>query len=913
MITVVDRAPDVAKGTSRFSLELWARAAAHAEAATGLIGVGDVHPWSRNRRSASTLVALLLSCFMAGSFLPVGPLDALDIVMGKSAAVVRLEAAMATSLDERVLVGDITLRYVYPDYMGLDPVEVPNSDGTIHAPPGTRVQISARSAEVFDAAAIQVDADAPLDAELAGGRDLSAWLTIEMEGAWRFLLFSGDEVQASPDYKILVEADQPPVVVTSETGKIAKAVDEPLNLRWQVTDDYGIASITMEITRDGETEVVSLRQPIDSVLELSGRVRRTPRRLGLAPGDEAVIQVVAIDSDKATGGNRGESEEIVLEVMGPKGVGRRLTAYHQKLRKALLIGLADFLEEAVPPAETPAGMLRWARKTRGRLDTVLEVYRAQWGDEQSQGVDGMVVRDVMDKNGRLYRFTVVTFDITAGSSVAGRKAVDRDYTTFAKLHGETVESLERAVWMIDEMLQQVAYREVARQAQDLAQETRELSEMAEEDPDSGVLLARLDQLERLMSKLQEAASRLSEGRFKEFVNSRMSEAQAQIDAIRQAIAEGRLEDAQALLDELADQLQQFAEGMQEQMNRSRQGDDELKQRYEQLIRDLEKLEADQKQLADELAAARQIHGGDFDQAMAVWEQLDQLSADAVKRSDAMLARFGDGRGLQSRTLQRAETTGQATHGTQDAIRARDAGGALERVYLAQRYSMMVEQAIRRERDRARPTGEGAPEGLDGAAQEVRRLSTILQEIRTLLEQLSEQPGESSPELEAAAQQLSGRQQALKQEHQALAEEVQTVERAMPTGDGSAQENMQGAGAAMESARGALDDGEAMQGEGHQREAARKLEAVRESLAQEMEQRRQMQREMQRMEGEGEGRHSPEDGEGQGDDLEQPEIPTPEAFETPEAYRRALLEGMAEDVPEEFEALKKRFYEELVRQ
>ena len=44
-----------------------------------------------------------------------------------------------------------------------------------------------------------------------------------------------------------------------------------------------------------------------------------------------------------------------------------------------------------------------------------------------------------------------------------------------------------------------------------------------------------------------------------------------------------------------------------------------------------------------------------------------------------------------------------------------------------------------------------------------------------------------------------------------------------------------------------------------------------------------------------------------------EIPAPEAFETPEQYRRQLLEGMEGDVPDEFEALKRRYYEELVRQ
>jgi hypothetical protein len=44
-----------------------------------------------------------------------------------------------------------------------------------------------------------------------------------------------------------------------------------------------------------------------------------------------------------------------------------------------------------------------------------------------------------------------------------------------------------------------------------------------------------------------------------------------------------------------------------------------------------------------------------------------------------------------------------------------------------------------------------------------------------------------------------------------------------------------------------------------------------------------------------------------------EIPGREEFRTPEEYRRALLRGMEGEVPDEYRALKKRYYEELVHQ
>jgi hypothetical protein len=55
------------------------------------------------------------------------------------------------------------------------------------------------------------------------------------------------------------------------------------------------------------------------------------------------------------------------------------------------------------------------------------------------------------------------------------------------------------------------------------------------------------------------------------------------------------------------------------------------------------------------------------------------------------------------------------------------------------------------------------------------------------------------------------------------------------------------------------------------------------------------------------------GEGDQEGRDDVQIPLPADFRTPEEYRKALLEGMRGDVPEEYRALNRRYYEELVRQ
>ena len=99
---------------------------------------------------------------------------------------------------------------------------------------------------------------------------------------------------------------------------------------------------------------------------------------------------------------------------------------------------------------------------------------------------------------------------------------------------------------------------------------------------------------------------------------------------------------------------------------------------------------------------------------------------------------------------------------------------------------------------------------------------------------------------------------------------------------------------------------------HQRDAARNVRDAKERLDQQMQQAAEMQRLRKQMQqGQDSGRKN-----GGNEEHLSPEdftLPVPEDFQTPEEYRRALLEGMEADVPEEYRALNQRYFEELVRQ
>ena len=144
--------------------------------------------------------------------LPVGPLQALASFGGEEIRepVKGLDAPVDTN--RVALIGDIVLTYTFPDYTGLKPLTVRNSDGTIHAPADTVVDISLRTQDTYEGAFLQINEGEEQPVELRQGRTLNATITIKEEGYWRALFLEQGSKIPSPDLRIEFDADDPPVV-----------------------------------------------------------------------------------------------------------------------------------------------------------------------------------------------------------------------------------------------------------------------------------------------------------------------------------------------------------------------------------------------------------------------------------------------------------------------------------------------------------------------------------------------------------------------------------------------------------------------------------------------------------------------------------------------------------------------------
>ncbi|MES2639341.1 MAG: DUF4175 family protein [Myxococcota bacterium] len=896
LLTVLDR-----EARPRGSPSLLARLAARSAATVDAVAPAAVHPMDTVRRVAVLAVLSAVLLALAGLLLPRGPLEALAAL--RSPLVEPTAEAVVVPDGPRALLGDITLRYLYPTYTGREPFEVPNSNGEVHAPPGTRVEVRARTGEVYEQAALVVYEGAPTPIELVDGRDVRASFLVEGAGAWRVLFGT----LPSPDYAIVPDPDLPPdVSVQSPQRVLSLAVDKAVALQWTARDDFGIARVVVEVDEDGTKREVSVRVPVDVPRDLGGTLTLTPKELGLAPGSRAKLRIAAWDNDAVSGSKAGYSTVIEVEVLGPRGRADRQSKYRKLLRDALVLVLADYVLDPAPAVMVGADAPTWATSAGGRYERFDQLVQEAWGGAETDTFDTTLLQVLREDRRGLLSF--------ANGLGTATRISERDLALFVSLQDKHVGTLENAILMLDQVIRAAALANLEELVVQAAKEAQELKADFQ-TLDKSSALARLDQLERLYQQLAREAAKLDEGQLREFVNDRSEQVDSLMDEIRKAIREGRMDDAKELMDRLAATMQEMAdqvEGMQEQREKS---GEELQKAMEQVKSELAKLEKDQKALREQTEAAREKHGDDMKEAVDSWKEIESLSATIVEqlgRLDPALEPFTSSSWSGGSVLGEVQADASGLH---DSARARDLQTALLRADQLYGQLRMLGSRI---------TGSQRRQKADATAlavsfRVVENQQKNVQKVRELLEKMADRQSQTSPALQRELQEMAQQQQQLSERAGQTAERAGKVAENLPMdAPGLAEGAKRGAEQARRAAQ-AMRDGEPMPAEGGQRAAEDAFREAQDALDEASRNLQQMQQASQgkgsgeKKEGEQEGEGGDKSGDGPdvlGDEMA---LPAPEAFRTPEEYRRALLQGMEGDVPEEYKTLNRRYYEELVRQ
>lgn len=868
-----------------------------------------VHPVRPVRRWAAASLAAWAVAFAMLMAAPGGSSGVWRWWFGTTAAAMVGGDATALDVAAAARVGDLTLRYVYPDYTGLEPLEVVNSTGEAHGPPGTRVEVVARSAEHVAAASL-VAYDAPaLDAKVTDGRTISASFSIGAEvGTYQLHTTVDGELRVSRAFPIVPEPDLPPEVTIDGDTVREVAVDDVLPLRWQASDDFGITRVAVQV--DGAIVGSDLTRPRDRVAMVDDVLRRRPLDLGMEPGGSYEVTITAFDNDTVAGPKQGTSTVVRVRVLGAGGVAELSDDQRNELLDLLLDILGDHLEESWPPGALAADYARWGGVVNRRFEP-LAAFVDRYRGSRSRAPEWPPVEDALDAGRTLVRFSQVSF--VPGSPQRANEA------SVASLHlfrDETRVAVETAVLFLDGVINAKMLAYFANQIEQLSEQADALQAQVDDpeaDPNDLSLPAEL--LMQMMDRVGAQADKLQEGGLKDFVASRTAEAAAQLQSAQDALRDKDVDDARQLMERVTRSLRDMADGIQQELEeraeRARQG----KRDAEDLKDVLEDLANRQEGLADQLQQIQQSGAEPYRNAIAeLWRRIEEQARTLASRLD----RYGDD--LDRATPPDARTDVgfnlwvlfDAVHdqgpGIVDAAVARDLVGM--RMDLLSLNADWGRYRARREsylRAGMPLPGPGTADAADVQAQ--------IDALLDLLEQLRRRDEAGDPTLRQQVRALEAEQRAMEGELADAQSDARRVAQSMQVTPRNLEPSLQAAGERMGQAGDQLGRGDGVQAQGSQGAASQHIrDAIRDlQKAQESAQRQQQSGsgggseggEQQQAQDDQSGADGPSEGRG--------ELPEPEDFRTPEAYRQALLQGMEGEVPEEYRALKRRYYEELVHQ
>lgn len=904
LLTAVSHGEGASGGESEALLGLVVR---RAVAALQGLGPAEVHP----SRPALKWAGLAAAAWLVGvvAVAVVGPTDVARFWFVSNNAHAEADNVALSVVEDLARVGDLVVKYTYPDYTGLPPKVVPNGTGDVAGPPGTTVEVTARAADPMQAGGL-VAYEERLEATVGeDGRTLTGSFPIgKEEGTYHLLVYRGAEPERSRDFAVTPEQDLPPDVMLDTPQEVIEvALDQPFPIAWQARDDFGVRKVGIAL--DGkETERV-LERPDRRRAELGGRVTLYPTDLGLAPGARVRLSVVAWDNDTVSGSKRGESPSVEVVVLGANGIQAREGERRAELMAHMIPILSRFLTDVWPPGSkgsaqgTAGDVSRWGEEVASRYQPLSETVERLWSGMNTESQDRAIVQSVLDSGRKLVRYTQTSFE---PASVEVPR--DEAYQMVGELKDSATVALEEAILAFHELLRNSALREIVDQSEQLESAADQLeAALAEPNPDMQELMSKLDQLERMLEQLAEATAQLEESGLREFLNTRDNEAKNLMEEIRKAMAEGRTEDARKMMERLADLTREMSQGIKDEMERRSEQSDQSQEQANELKKQLEALEQEQRQLQTEVQALRKEDKDASNEMAELWAELERRAAEHEKSAEA----YQQGLAENDRAFfERERSAGGVEEAValKGAVAARDANGARTAVGDAQISWMGAGQALEVQ---AGPTGR--PTAGPGR-RELGTLMTQLEQIEKLLDQLEQAERSVDPKTLEKSRELEGKQRDLDNRLKQAGEQAEAMDKGSSVRPQGMKEAIEDASGRMQQAAEDLGQGQPMQAEGSQGVAAQRIRDAIDSLEKAQRQQQQQQQEMQGKPGE-EGKQGEDDKPdgNQQQSRSEFDIPGREEFRTPEEYRRALLEGMEGEVPEEYRSMKQRYFEELVHQ
>ncbi len=499
---------------------------------------------------------------------------------------------------EPPMITAVSLKYIYPSYTGLSPLEV-RGRGNVTALVGTRIQLKGESNTELSSAVLILDDGLEVPGRVAGS-NFEGGFTVKGDGSYHIQIEDslGNRNLDPIEYRISSIPDESPTVRIEEPGK---DIDLPRSMAVALSlfaaDDFGLTSVLLRYKRGEEKGSLSIAELEAEEVEAHLSYSWDLSTLGLLPGDVITYWVEVYDNDIYLGPKKGvsrsfkvrfptleeiyrevaEGQEEIAEDIGnilpeQEELSERLEELSWQLRKTKELSW----EERRAAEELVEQQKEIARKVRDVLDIL---------DESVQSMQNSLVLDqeTLDKLMEVRRLLeeIETDEI--------RSAMERLREALRSLKPEEIEKamkelslsqeelekrLERTLEILKRLRQEQRLKALAEKAEELLKEQKKIREETEEV--SGDKLGELSQREEELRRETEQLSKEMEELSQELEESEPEVSQS-LDSLSESMREGQLDlkmgqvssslmagqkkRAVLLEDEIVKQLSQLSSGL----------------------------------------------------------------------------------------------------------------------------------------------------------------------------------------------------------------------------------------------------------------------------------------------------------------------------------------------------------------
>lgn len=804
-------------------------------------------------------------------------------------ALLHAERGMVEGARTSHVVASTSADLTFPDYMNRpnEPAADPNH---LIVPRGTAIDYGI--VPIGDAARVVVELPGRHVEAQRTAQGFSASFVADTDGSMEiFVESSGGERRV--DYRarsIRVEIDEPPRVqlIAPEEDLVVEA-RQPVLLQYHSRDDHGVQELTLIIKLpNGE----HLRRPILTPAEAPktehyGESVLRLEEFSLEPADAVTVWLEAKDGNRIDGPGVARSAVRTLTLASEITRRRDRIAELEQLLDGLLATLALRLEQPVPKSFAEAGTRRTAAlRLYGSVAAMLANVREHPGPRTVP-----LLLDMRKRLARLHEREATSY--RSPDARSSRVRHDR----------LLVRELEKDSLLVADLISEARLNDAAEIAREMQQLRSEIASLIGElrrgqTPEvQRALMAALDRAERRMEALRQQLRQAMRYVPGEFVNRQARQAGESTDAlreVREALAKGDLEAAEAALMK----LDQTIEAMTQALSQSEQSLVEAKfgpreralMEATDTIRDLE---VEQKRLAERSRrvgdeALERAAGDDDSLASEIRKELEQIAKEVGELlggiDDEALGPYESG--MRSRAEERLTDFEKALEGG-DVGEAMSMADRLAQA--AQALAKDLELSAMMFRGRNGKTAEAAAQSRSAAARAQDLKDAARGAVPDIASSLTDRERE---QLGRQSERQGKAQQAAHQLARRLREEVGGV----PVSEDAA-EQLESAEQPMQRAAQALGEGDPIEAHKQQQAAADQLRRLRQHL------------ESQRRNAGGSG--GKDRGKGMRSD-QRVEIPAARSKADELAWRRRVLDAMNGQAPSGYEQAVDDYYERLLR-